>query len=567
VKLDPVAVEVIGNRLLSVVNEQQAALVRTAFSTIVRESEDLACGVFDARGWMIAQSLTGTPGHINAMATGLRHFVAAFPPERLEPGDVLVTNDPWQTSGQLNDFTVATPVFRDGGLIGWFANTCHSPDIGGRVLSGEAREVYEEGLQIPIMKLFRAGEPNEELLAIVRANVRTPDETVGDLYAQTACNDVGARRLCDLLDDAGLETLEPVADEIVGRSERAMRDAIAEVPNGVYEAETWSDGFEESIRLHARVTVENEDVRIDFAGSSQQSGHGINVVLNYTHAYASFAMKAVFAPEVPHNEGSFRPVHVTAPPGSILNAQPPAAVGSRHIIGHFLPSVIFAALAPVLPERLLAGGADSVWLNVIRGRLAGGDWFSLSLFQAGGTGARATKDGLSATGFPTGVAGVPAEVIETLTPLVQHRRELRCDSGGAGRTRGGLGQLTELSCRSGEPWTISALIDRTRFPGKGVEGGRDGMLGEFHRGDDERLPPKRVVQLDADDRIHLNPPGGGGYGPADAREPELLLRDVVDGYVSLEAAEREYGVRIRFSGPPDALVRTPAMYEIVDSEP
>src|SRR5215207_1641795 len=425
--LDPITLEVLWNRLLAVVNEQQVALMRTAFSTVVRETQDLACGVFDARGRMIAQSLTGTPGHINAMATGVRHFLAAYPPATLRSGDVLLTNDPWQTAGQVNDMTVVTPVFIGASIVAYFASTCHAPDIGGRILSAEAREVYEEGLRIPITKLFIAGEPNEELIAIVRANVRTPDETVGDLYAQTTCNQVGARRLRDLLDDAGLETLERVTDEIVGRSERAMRKAIAEVPNGVYEAETWSDGFEEPIRLHATVTVEDEDVEIDFAGSSAQSGHGINVVLNYTHAYASFAMKAVFAPEVPHNEGSFRPVHVTAPPGSILNAQPPAAVGSRHIIGHFLPSVIFAALAPVLPGRLLAGGADSVWLNVIRGQLDGGDWFSLSLFQAGGTGARATKDGLSATGFPTGVAGVPAEVIETLTPLVQHRRELRCD--------------------------------------------------------------------------------------------------------------------------------------------
>ena len=572
--LDPVAVEVIANRLTSIVDEQQAALVRTAFSTIVRESEDLACGVFDARGWMVAQSLTGTPGHINAMATGMRHVVAAYPPERLEPGDVLVTNDPWQTSGQVNDFTVATPVFHRGRVVGWFANTCHSPDVGGRVLSGEAREVFEEGLRIPIMKLFRAGEPNEELLDIVRVNVRTPGETVGDLYAQTACNDVGARRLVALLNEAELETLEPVSDEIVDRSERAMRDAIREVPNGVYEGETWSDGFEEPIRIHATVTVEEEDVHVDFAGSSPQSRYGINVVLNYTHAYASFAMKAAFAPEVPHNEGSFRPVHVTAPRGSILNAQPPAAVGSRHIIGHFLPGVIFAALAPALPGRLLAGGADSVWLSVIRGRLrtnpcdkvsqgSEGEWFSLSLFQAGGSGARATKDGLSATGFPTGVAGVPVEVIETLTPLVQHHRELREDSGGAGRTRGGLGQRTELSCRSGAPWSISALIDRTRFAGPGVEGGREGALGEFLSGDGRPLQPKRLVQLDADEHIRLNPAGGAGYGPPSERDPERVLQDVVDGYVSIEAAAREYGVEVRYTGPADALVRTPDMFQII----
>jgi N-methylhydantoinase B len=565
VSLDPVAVEVIGNRLLSIVNEQQATLIRTAFSTIVRESEDLACGVFDARGRMVAQSLTGTPGHINAMATGVRHFLNTFPPERLEPGDVLVTNDPWQTSGQINDFTVVTPVFRDGVVLGWLANTCHSADIGGRVLSGEAREVYEEGLRVPITKLFRAGEPNEELLEIVRINVRTPEETVGDLYAQTACNDVGARRLLELVEEADLDSLDTVAEEILGRSEWAMREAIRELPNGVYEDETWSDGFDEPIRLRVTVIVDDADLVVDFAGSSPQSRYGINVVLNYTHAYASFALKAALAPEVPHNDGSFRPVRVTAPPGSILNALPPAAVGSRHLIGHLLPGLLFGALAPAMPDRLLAGGADSVWLHVLRGQFPrSGDWWSLSLFQAGGMGARATKDGLSATGFPSGVAGVPVEVIETLTPLVQHRRELRTDSGGAGRQRGGLGQHTELSCRSGGPWSISALIDRSRFPARGVEGGRDGAVGEAVRGDGGELPGKRLVQLAPEERIRLNPPGAAGYGDPRERDPELVLRDIADGYISIEAAKRDYGVRISYTGAPDALVRMPSMYEVVD---
>src|ERR687890_518893 len=324
--LDPVTLEVLWNRLLSVANEQQAALMRTAFSTVVRESQDLACGVFDTRGQMMAQSLTGTPGHINPMATGVRHLLAAYPPETLGPGDVLITNDPWLTSGQLNDFTVVTPVFREGRIVGYFGNLCHSADIGGQVFSGEAHE-------------------------------------------------------------------------IIARSERALREAIRSLPDGVYRHEVWSDGFEEPIVIVATVTVRGDEIDIDFAGSSPQSRRGINVVLNYTQGYASFDLKAAIAPDVPHNEGSFRPVHVTAPLGSILNCVDPAAVAARHLIGHFVPGAIFGALAQALPERLLAGGADPIWLSVWRGERPENDEpFMTAIFQVGGTGARATKDGLSTTG-------------------------------------------------------------------------------------------------------------------------------------------------------------------------
>ncbi len=561
--IDPIVLEVLWNRLLSVVNEQQVALMRTAFSTIVRESQDLACGVFDTRGWMIAQSLTGTPGHINAMATGVRHFLAAYPAETLRPGDVLLTNDPWMTAGQINDITIVTPVFRGERIVGYFANTCHSPDIGGRILSAEAREVYEEGLRIPIMKLFDRGQINRELIALLRANVRTPDETVGDLYAQTACNDVGARSLLRFMDEFGLESVDPLADEIIGRSERAMREAIRQVPNGVYEHETWSDGFEEPIRIKVTVTVEDEDIFIDFAGSSPQSRRGINVVFNYTHAYASFAMKAAISPDVPHNEGAFRPVHVSAPRGSILNCEEPAAVASRHLIGHFLPGVIFGALAKAMPGRLMAGGAEPIWISIWRGRRRGTrEPFTFSIFQCGGAGARAIKDGLSTTGFPSGVAGVPAEVIETLSPLVQYRRELRTDSGGPGRYRGGLGQWTEVGCLTDEPWSVSAMIDRTRFPGQGLEGGKPGALGEFILSDGTRPHPKSVVPLEPGMRVQLNGPGGGGYGDPFQRSPELVLDDVVNGYVSLEAAEQEYGVAIQYVGDPNQLVRLPDQYRI-----
>jgi N-methylhydantoinase B len=560
--MDPILVEVLANRLVSIVNEQQAALVRTAFSTVVRESEDLACGVFDARGWMVAQSLTGTPGHINAMATGVRHFLSAYPPETLRPGDVLLTNDPWQTSGQINDITVVTPVFADGRVVAFFANTCHTADIGGSILSAESSEVFEEGLRLPIMKLFDGGAANDDLLAIVRANVRTPDETVGDLYAQAACNDVGARSLVDLLTEFGLDSIEPLSDEILARSERAMREAIRALPDGSYGHESSSDGFDEPIRLVVVVTVEGTEMTIDFAGSSPQSRYGINLVLNYTHAYSTFAAKAALAPDVPHNEGSFRPVHVTAPPGSILNCLEPAPVGTRHLIGHLLPGLIFGALAPVLPERLIATGADATWLTIWRGAYPGGRPFSLTLFQSGGTGARPTKDGLSTTGFPSGVAGVPAEVIETLTPLVQHLRALRTDSGGAGRLRGGLGQATEMACRSGLPWSVSTLIDRTRFAAAGLEGGRPGALGELSLSSGEPARPKSVLRLEPDVRVRLAPPGGGGYGDPRQRDAKRVLADVVDGYVSIEGAREDYGVAVEYVGPPDRLVRTPDLYRI-----
>ncbi|MCC7107023.1 MAG: hydantoinase B/oxoprolinase family protein, partial [Chloroflexi bacterium] len=314
--LDPIVLEVLWNRLLSVTNEQQAALMRTAFSTIVRESKDLACGVFDTRGNMIAQSETGTPGHINAMATSMHHFMQAYPPDTLQPGDVLITNDPWMTAGQINDVTIVTPIFKADRVVAYFANTCHMADIGGRILSAEAREVYEEGLYIPITRLFSGGVRNEELFKIVRGNVRAPNEVEGDLYAMTACNDVGGARLIEFMDEFGLDSIDPLGEAIIERSEAAMRRKIAELPDGEYDNELWSDGFEEPVLIKAKVIVDGDTLTVDHAGSSPQSRYGINVVLNYTHAYTSFAVKAAISPEVPHNEGAFRPVRVIAPPGS-----------------------------------------------------------------------------------------------------------------------------------------------------------------------------------------------------------------------------------------------------------
>ncbi|MEM8857284.1 MAG: hydantoinase B/oxoprolinase family protein [Chloroflexota bacterium] len=561
-KLTPIQLEVLWNRLLSVANEQQTTLIRTAFSTIVRESLDLACGVFDTRGQMIGQSMTGTPGHINPMATGAIHLLNAYPPETLAPGDVLVTNDPWLTAGQVNDFTVLSPVFRGEKIVAYFANCCHSPDIGGRILSAEAREVFEEGLQVPIMKLFDKGEPNKVLFDMIRANVRTPDETVGDLYAQTASNAVGARSLLQMMDEFGLETIDPLADEIISRSEKALRDAIRQIPNGTYENEVWSDGFEEPLLLKVAVRVHDDHIDIDFDGSSPQSSRGINVVLNYTKGYASFAVKAAISPEVPHNEGAFRPVNITAPEGSILNCKRPAAVASRHLVGHFLPGVILGALSQVIPERVLAGGADPGWMSIWRATWPKtGKNANFTLFQLGGTGARPTKDGLNTTGFPSGVGGVPAEVCETQAPLVQLQRELRPDSGGAGKFRGGLGQATDFAHLGEEKWSISGMIDRTLFEAQGLQGGQAGGIGEFKL-NGEKAPPKTVMWMEQDEVVSLNPPGGGGYGDPFERDPEMVLADVVSGYVTLVAAADEYGVIINYTGPAAALVRLPEDYDL-----
>ncbi|WP_372664067.1 hydantoinase B/oxoprolinase family protein [Amycolatopsis kentuckyensis] len=556
--VDPILVGLFGNRLHSILAEQQNALVNTAFSAVVRESLDLACAVFDSRGEMIGQSVGGTPGHINAMATGMHHFVAAYPPETLEPGDVLLTNDPWQTAGQINDITVATPVFRRGRPVAWFASCCHAPDIGGRLVSAEAHEVFEEGLRLPILKFLRAGEVNTDLERLIRANVRTPEETIGDLYAQVTGNEVGAASLLRLLGEFGLDTLDDVAAELMNRSETALRDALRKLPDGVYTNEIVTDGFDdEEIVLRVTATVDGDAIDLDFAGSSPQSRRGINVVLNYTRAYASFAVKAAIAPEVPHNAGSFRPVRVTAPEGSVLNCLPPAPVASRHLIGHFLPSLLIGAL----PGAAIAPSADALWMTIWRGQ-----GFMLNVFQTGGMGARAGKDGLNTTGFPSGLRSTPTEVIETMAPLVQHTRELRVDSGGAGRWRGGLGQVTKMALRDGEAWSVNGNVDRVRAAASGVEGGAPGAAGRFGLHDGPDLPAKSRVTLTPESLVDVTLPGGGGYGPPFERPVAAVLADVVDGYVSVDAARNVYGVSIRYHGYPDALVRLPEDYAVDEEQ-
>lgn len=559
---NPVFLRVFWDRLISVTNEQAAALIRTGFTPILRDAEDLSAGVFDTRARMIAQSVTGTPGHINSMATGMKHILAAYPLETLEAGDVLITNDPWYTSGHLNDLTVATPIFRNGTIVGFFANTCHAIDIGGLPLSADANDVYEEGLYLPIMKLYRAGIPNHDLFAILRSNVREPLLVLGDLHAQVACNEVGGQRLLALLEEFELDTLDDVAELILQRSEETMRNAIAALPDGQYSADTWADGYDEPVYIKAVITVAGNELIVDYSGSSSESRKGINVPLNYSLAYTTFAIKAAVSPDVPNNDGSFRPVRVVAPPGCILNAQSPAPVAARAVLGHFLPSVLFRALTEELGSRAMAGGADPIWLITVQGTRERRESFTFTFFSMGGMGARAGKDGLSTTGFPSGVAGTPVEVIENLTPTLILRRELRQDSGGPGNWRGGLGQTLELKMQANQAFGIAATCDRTRFAPEGINGGCPGARAFNTLDSGEQINLKSTQHISANRNVVMNLPGGGGFGHPFRRPAEHVLADVIAGYISIEAAENDYGVVIARNVPDNELVLMPEDFEI-----
>lgn len=543
--MDQITLDVMWSRLIAIVNEQAAALMQSSFTSIVREAGDLSAGVFDPQGRMLAQAVTGTPGHINSMATGVVHFLAAFPAETLAPGDVLITNDPWKTASQLNDLTVVTPVFKNDRLIAFFANTCHALDIGGRGLAADSRTVFEEGLFIPMMKLYQQGERVQPLFDLLAVNVRTPDEVLGDIHSQVVGNAVGAKQLLAFMTEFELADLGTLADEIVTRTETATRARIQALPDGEYPYQLTIDGFDEALVINTRVKVHEDTIQVDFAGSSGPVPFGVNVGLNYTRAYTTYGVKCAIAPDVPNNEGSFLPITVTAPEDSLLNAKPPAAVGGRHLVGHFLPSAVMGALSQALPDRVMAPGSDGLWDTHISGYAQDTqNYFSFTWFSSGGTGALKDQDGLSATAYPSGIAGVPVEVIEALAPLVIHRRELRCDSGGPGTYRGGLGQTMEIEVRTERPYLLSTLFERTKYPAPGLHGSGPGGLGHLLASDHRSLQPKTSQSLPADVVITLELPGGGGFGPPEQRAYEHILEDVVNGYVSAAAAQADYGVVI-----------------------
>ena len=532
--------EILWNRLLSIAEEQAQVLMRTAFSTIVREAGDLSAAIFDRRGRMVAQARTGTPGHINTMARGMRFFLEEFPLETIEPGDVLISNDPYKLAGQLNDMCVVTPVFHGGRVVAFFASCCHMVDIGGVGLTADAREVFEEGLHVPFCKFHLRGIENRDVVQFIRSNVRSPDEVIGDIYAQISAGEIGAHRLGQLLGEFELGDIEGLSDEIIGRSERAMREAIGLFPAGRFEFTCMNDGFDEPIRLAVAIERRGANIVVDFAGTASALPRGINVPLAYTTAYSSYAVKCIVAPDVPNNEGSLRPIEVTAPEGSILNPRHPAPTAARHILGHFLPSVIFGALEKAFPNGVPADSAAGLWVTQLSGRRRDGGNFAFAFFACGGMGARPTKDGLSVTSFPSGIQNVSTEVIESVAPLVFHERQLRPDFGGVGRYRGGLGQVIRFEVRTEGQCSISAMYDRIIYAPRGSAGGEDGANGAVFLPGGRSLPPKGRSTVAPGEEVSLLLPGGGGFGPASQRPAAAVEADIADGYVSSSAASDDY---------------------------
>ncbi len=544
-----VAYQVMWNRLISVVEEQAQALVRTAFSTSVREAGDLSAGVYDVQGQMLAQAVTGTPGHVNAMADAVPHFIRRIGRENIFEGDVYITNDPWEGTGHLHDITMVTPSFHRGALAGFFACTAHVVDIGGRGFGADAASVYEEGLYLPIMKFAERGTVDQTLVRIVRGNVREPDQLIGDMYALATCNEIGHRRLIDMMDEFALDDLNGIAAFILDNSRRATLERIAALPRKSADGVLTVDGFATPITLKVKVTVHEDRIVSDFTGTSGLDKKGINCPLVYAKAYACYALKVAIAPELPNNAASLAPFEIVAPVDTIVNAVHPAPVALRHIVGHFVPDAVFNAFDQIVPGLVPAEGAGCLcnFQVSLRPRSdapapAHARRSEVLTFNSGGSGARPAFDGLNATAFPSGVMTMPVEATEHAGPVIIWRKELRPDSGGAGKQRGGLGQYMEVSAREGHEFDIQAMFDRVDHPALGRRGGGAGAPTTIVQDDGTKMNGKGKQFVAHGRKVVMAFPGGAGYGDPSERSKGAVMRDLARGYISAETAARDYGL-------------------------
>jgi N-methylhydantoinase B len=530
-RFDAVTLEVLWTRIISVVDEAAKAIVRTSFSTLSNEANDFACVLTDARGFALAQNTGSIPSFIGTLPATVRHFLRGLGPERMRPGDVLITNNPWMGTGHLSDVCLIKPVFHGGRLVAFSATTAHMPDIGGRIRAIEAREVFEEGLHIPLAKFLHEGRPDETLIQLLRANVRTPDQTVGDIWAQVSANNLMESRVRQLLDEYGLGDFTELGDELFGRCERAMREAIRAVPDGTYRYAMRTDGTDTPLDFHVALTVAGDEIVADYAGTSPQLPRAINCVLAYTYAMTAYAVRCALVPTLPNNEGMYRPVTVRAPEGCILNPRFPAPVVSRSVTGHYVPILVFGALHQVIPERVMAGVGSPLWAVAQSGVRAGGKTYTNVFFFNGGMGATAAKDGEHVLSWPSNISSTPVEVAERNGPMFFHAKRMRPGSGGAGRFRGGLGQDIVMESESETPVLVSFMAERTRFPAPGFAGGADGGRGDVQI-NGRSIDHRRQHVLQKGDVVLVRTPGGAGYGPAAERDPALTRRDRALGYVA-----------------------------------
>ncbi len=539
---DPVNLEILWERCISIVDEAAHTLVRAAFSTVARESNDFGCALCDSDGTGIGYTTRGTPRMGIILPRTIRAILERIPPQTLQPGDVLFTNDPWFGSGHLPDFYVTMPIFRGDKLVG-FAGACsHVADVGGSTVP-DARQVYEEGICFPPVKLFRAGEPDAMLFSILQKNVRVSDQVIGDLNALVASCRTSASELVRLMDETGIDDWRPLSRALNARTEAVFRRAIEKIPDGIYTSTVEADGFKSAVTLQCAIKVAGSEIEIDCTGTSPQvSPGGINVVYNFTHSAFIYALKCILDPHTPYNEGITRPIKVFAPEGCILNAQFPAPVFARNQTAHYIPTLTMDAMAKAIPERVMAACGSPTNRTVFAGTHGhDGRPFSFMMISSGGMGACDGKDGYSCTPYPSNSGSPPVEVIESVVPLTIRKKALRTDSGGAGEFRGGLGIELVVENSSGHTITGSSRMDRVTHPPRGLSGGGDADTAGIWLDGDKPFPPKGRGEVGAGQFLSIHSPGGGGFGPPQKRDAGKIKRDLAEGLISAEAATRQYG--------------------------
>ena len=547
---DPITLEILWRRLISIVDEADSSVARTAFSSLLRDAHDYTCMFTDQKGRELAQGSFATPGQSGAMALGIKNLVTKLPWETYKPGDSFITNDPWALAGHLNDVCVLSPIFYKSKVVAFTACVFHHSDIGGRV-SSDNHDVFEEGLFIPLVKLYDGGVLNQSVMDMIRWNVRTPDEVIGDIRSQIAANHVCSEKICQMLKENNLENLDDLADQIISRTEKSMREEIEKIPDGIYRAEGIIEQMkgQQDVVIKASVEVNGSDITVDLAGSSPQVNWGGNVVYNFTYAYVFMAMKSMFGPDIPNNDGCARPVKLKAPEGTVVHCKFPAAVAARLVIGHFITEIIYRALSGVAPNKVIAAsGGTPAQMNVFYGRKNDArPWHSV-IIRGGGMGASSMNDGNYVYIFPANGANTPIEIFESDTPLIVERRELLMDSGGPGRMKGGLGQREVFKIPDDKyapipPVNLGIQAGRHIHPPEGLFGGKPGAKAQFLV-NGAHGNPFGLTQLKPGDAVTIDAAGGGGHGNPLEREPEMVESDMIEGYISIEAAKKDYGVVI-----------------------